>query len=188
MRNIFESFDDPTVTTARAPAGRVFHVTVSERIKAADLDGQIMPGHTWALRQRNKPRKLIPDALEQFRSDLHRAILDGMWALSPQSQGLIRVGAGKQGLSNVSANLDALFDLCAQSPTARIRDEADAAVWSWLAVTTNHSNLAEAAKFRCLTDAERTDWYRASMAVVDPIISLAAFASWEGCRLGEDQP
>lgn len=186
MSNIFDSFDDPFVTTAPVPTGRVFSVTVSESIKTDDLDGQTMPGHTWALKHRRKPRKLTPATLEQFRQDLQQAILDGVWALSPQFHGPLRSGAGKQGLGSVSANLDALFDLCRSSPTSRVQDQSDDAMRAWQNVCQAHGVLSERAKYAKVPDQEITDWYRSSMAVVDPIISLAAFASLEGCRLGED--
>ncbi|CDQ11254.1 protein of unknown function [Acidithiobacillus ferrivorans] len=186
MSNIFDSFDEPFVTTVPAPTGRVFSVTVSESIKTDDLDGQTMPGHTWALKHRRKPRKLTPATLEQFHQDLQQAILDGVWALSPQFHGPLRSGAGKQGLGSVSANLDALFDLCRSSPTSRVRDQSDDAMRAWQNVCQTHGVLSERAKYAKVPDREITDWYRASMVVVDPITSLAAFASLEGCRLGED--
>lgn len=162
---------------------RTFHESVSERIRTDDMNGEIVPGHIWALRQRNKPRKLTPAMLEQFRRDLHQAILDATWTLHPQFYGIMRADTGRRKLAEISDNLDALLDLCAGSPSAHVREAASDWLRQWDGIIRAHWNFREKAKYGRVPDQEVTQWFNTSKALPDQIISLAAYASWEGGTL-----
>ncbi|WP_437557324.1 hypothetical protein [Acidithiobacillus sulfuriphilus] len=174
-----DQFDD-FFTEAPAQVGCTFHESVSERIQAGDMDRRIVHNHVWALRCNGSPRKLTAPMLEQFRRDLHSAIVDSIWALHPQFNGALLTEAGRAALGGVSSNLDAMLALCASSSNPFVQEAASAWMWEWLNVCQKHAQLEQRGKYGQPADGlEISKWLSRADALADEIVLLAGFVALE---------